>query len=468
MKTIAIISIILFVISTNLRAQDLNRNNLDQQTGYWKLTESQGFYQNNNSPEVFTWQMVQTPVSYQIIKVFFADSLHGWAGHNGNGGLRTTDSGFNWSIISFNDTNFSTLYNGVYFLNQYTGWIVGGSVQIRKTTNGGVNWFKQNSSPVAGVLNSIYFWDTSNGIAIGRKNINYNSFIEKTTNAGSNWFEIVATTANENELHDQYWFDANTGWISGRNTLLYSTNSGLNYTNLYSNIPPTSNGQNELLSIIFVNQQTGWIGGSNLDHQNLYITSNAGSNWTFQSNPASNYTYPQINDVAFMTPDSGWAIHGTPASGAIMFTTNRGTNWEIENGNNYWFNTISIYQRSKAWVGASGGSVWYTILTPPTGIVRTNEKIPNFFKLYQNYPNPFNPETKIRFDVPSVRAYRNTPLQINVFDILGREVTTLVNEQLKPGSYEITWNASNYSSGVYFYRITSGEFSDTKKMVLVR
>jgi photosystem II stability/assembly factor-like uncharacterized protein len=178
-------------------------------------------------------------------------------------------------------------------------------LQIRKTTNGGVNWFKQYAPPAAGVFNNIYFLDANTGIAIGRKTINYNSFIARTTNAGNNWTEIVATTANENELHSQYWFGSNTGWISGRNTLLFSTNGGINYTNLFSNVPSTGNGQNEILCITFVNQQTGWIGGSNLDNKNLYITTNGGNNWTFQYNPASNNYYPQINDVRFMTQDSG-------------------------------------------------------------------------------------------------------------------------------------------------------------------
>lgn len=467
MKTIFTLFTLFFVIQSFV-SQTSSPYNYNPVTRNWSITGVGGTEERNDNPPVFTWQSVQTPVAYQIIKVFFIDVHIGWATHNGNGGLRTTDSGFNWITISFNDTNFTTLYNGAYFLDANTGWMVGGALQIRKTTNGGVNWFKQYAPPAAGVFNNIYFFDANTGIAIGRKTINYNSFIARTTNSGSNWTEIVATTANENELHSQYWFDANTGWICGRNTLLYSTNGGLNYTNLYTNVPPVSNGQNELLCITFVSSQKGWIGGSNLDSKNLYITTNSGSNWTFQSNPASFNTYTQINDVRFMTPDSGWAIHGTPATGAIMFTTNAGVNWVTEEGSSHWFNSIAIYQRSKAWCGADGGQIWYALLDQYVGITSNNNRIPTSFQLDQNFPNPFNPSTRIEFEIPANRTSGNSSVRLDIFDVLGRNTATLVNQYLKPGIYDVGWDASNYTSGVYFYRMEAENFVDTKRMVLIK
>jgi N-acetylneuraminic acid mutarotase len=97
------------------------------------------------------------------------------------------------------------------------------------------------------------------------------------------------------------------------------------------------------------------------------------------------------------------------------------------------------------------------------GIKIINEKIPTFYALKQNYPNPFNPKTIINFQLP---MFGN--VKLIVYNILGREITTLVNEQLKPGIYEVEWDGTNYSSGVYFYKIVSGSFSSTKKMVLVK
>jgi len=89
--------------------------------------------------------------------------------------------------------------------------------------------------------------------------------------------------------------------------------------------------------------------------------------------------------------------------------------------------------------------------------------VPKNFELSQNYPNPFNPTTTIEYSIP-----KDANVSIKIFDVLGKEVATLVNEQRSAGTYIINWNASNFSSGLYFYRITAGEFTDTKKMFLVK
>ncbi len=99
----------------------------------------------------------------------------------------------------------------------------------------------------------------------------------------------------------------------------------------------------------------------------------------------------------------------------------------------------------------------------PIGISSNNGIIPKSFALYQNYPNPFNPATQIKFDVA-----RQVNVKISVFDVIGREVAVLVNGEMKPGVYDVDWNAGNFASGVYFYKIHAGDFSDVKKMILVK
>lgn len=89
--------------------------------------------------------------------------------------------------------------------------------------------------------------------------------------------------------------------------------------------------------------------------------------------------------------------------------------------------------------------------------------IPKSFMLYQNYPNPFNPISTIRYDIP-----KQSFVKITIFDILGREVKTMLNEQKEPGYYEVSFDGTNYSSGVYFYRINAGSFTSIKKMVLIK
>lgn len=93
------------------------------------------------------------------------------------------------------------------------------------------------------------------------------------------------------------------------------------------------------------------------------------------------------------------------------------------------------------------------------------------FTSTKNYPNPFNPSTKIKFDVPSnltLSGAKGFMVQLRIYDVLGREIVTLVNEQLKPGTYEAEWNASNYTSGIYFYRLVVDDYNETNKMVLIK
>jgi hypothetical protein len=102
------------------------------------------------------------------------------------------------------------------------------------------------------------------------------------------------------------------------------------------------------------------------------------------------------------------------------------------------------------------------------GIKKINENVPDNFYLGQNYPNPFNPVTKIKFDVPANGKGPTADVKISIYDVSGRKVSVLVNEMMKPGSYEAEWNAANYSSGIYFYILTAGSISITKKMMLVK
>jgi len=85
------------------------------------------------------------------------------------------------------------------------------------------------------------------------------------------------------------------------------------------------------------------------------------------------------------------------------------------------------------------------------------------YKLHINYPNPFNPETSIKYEIPYT-----SKVTVKIFDITGKEVETLVDRQLEAGSYEVKWNASDYPSGVYFYKLTAGDYTETRKMILLK
>jgi Tol biopolymer transport system component len=116
----------------------------------------------------------------------------------------------------------------------------------------------------------------------------------------------------------------------------------------------------------------------------------------------------------------------------------------------------------RGWAVTASGQIsrYHEIIT---GIANNNNQVPKDFSLRQNYPNPFNPTTKIAYQLPKAGN-----VKLTVYDLLGREVHVLVNEFKQAGNYSVDFNASNYASGIYFYRIEAGDFKDVKKMVLVK
>ena len=109
-------------------------------------------------------------------------------------------------------------------------------------------------------------------------------------------------------------------------------------------------------------------------------------------------------------------------------------------------------------------SVWTALINDSVNVgINEGQQIANEFSLSQNYPNPFNPTTDFRFQIAEFRF-----VSLKVFDILGKEIATLVNKDLQPENYSIPWDASNLPSGMYFYRLTAGSFSETKKLMLMK
>jgi hypothetical protein len=155
------------------------------------------------------------------------------------------------------------------------------------------------------------------------------------------------------------------------------------------------------------------------------------------------------------------------AGGTILKSTNSGTNWGFQNSTTTNdLNSIFFYLSSTGYAVGNNGTIVKTTNSGGNIFLEANQinsEVPAEFKLYPNYPNPFNPMTKIKFQMPK-RSFVN----LEVYDVLGKKAAVLVNEELKAGSYEADWNASEYPSGIYFYRLTSDEFISSGKMVLVK
>ncbi len=176
---------------------------------------------------------------------------------------------------------------------------------------------------------------------------------------------------------------------------------------------------------------------------------------------------PNMGDLSF--PDTNFTgmnlIYGNGYSGRIYDLFNNTPN-PIKAENNYW--GTSIIDTIEAHIfhqpdSAALGFVDYFPIWLPVCINPVNSEIPSKFHLYDAYPNPFNPVTNIKFDIS-----REEYIKLSVYDITGREVTTLVDKKLSAGRYEAIFNANGLSSGVYFYRILSGDYIESKRLVLVK
>ncbi len=133
-------------------------------------------------------------------------------------------------------------------------------------------------------------------------------------------------------------------------------------------------------------------------------------------------------------------------------------------------NKISSSNSSYSYVSGGQLPTWFAIGTRPVSVENSRDKITNNFLLYQNYPNPFNPTTTIKYTIPYVKALHTTSqhVQLKVYNILGKEIATLVNEVKQPGNYKVNFDASNLTSGIYIYQLTSGGNTQIRKMVLLK
>lgn len=153
----------------------------------------------------------------------------------------------------------------------------------------------------------------------------------------------------------------------------------------------------------------------------------------------------------------------TPGTATLIGTTNHPDTQFVAtgltNGTPYYFWVKAVDKLCNARISNFSTVIQMT----PTAIISSNTNIPKVFALYQNYPNPFNPVTYVGFDIP-----RASFVRITVYDIIGREVDLLVSQYMAAGSYKADWDATNFASGVYIYKIEAGSFIDRKKMMVVK
>lgn len=199
------------------------------------------------------------------------------------------------------------------------------------------------------------------------------------------------------------------------------------------------------------------------DADRIFKTTNAGANWTITLGGSGQSLF----GIYFTDPNTAYVCG---FNGAIMKTTNAGASWVQQTSpstqilTGIWFTNVNT-----GYISAWNGSVLKTTNGGLTFVEPISSEVPDNFILNQNYPNPFNPSTNIEFQVPRAGVGRDqSNVQLRIYDADGSEIATLVNENLSPGTYRTQWNASSYASGIYFYKMTAGSFTQTKRMILVK
>jgi hypothetical protein len=204
-------------------------------------------------------------------------------------------------------------------------------------------------------------------------------------------------------------------------------------------------------SIFFVDDTTGWAVGYD---GRIFYTTDGGINW----NDKESSWDRRLTDVFFIDKNIGWIV----GISGILATTNGGVDWSIQK--RVTLESVFFIDQNTGWAVGSGGKILKTSNGGVTFIEdRDKSIVPQTFLLNQNFPNPFNPSTKINYSVPHTIF-----LTLKIFDILGREVAILINEEKHAGRYELEFDGANLPSGVYFYQLQAGDFVETKKMVLLR
>jgi len=411
------------------------------------------------------------------------------AGAHYAGVYRSTDTGSNWNKSM---SGFPAGSSILKLINSAQGVFAGTRDGIYKTTNSGTSWAKVtgnndtiNYSEVRGIC-------TDNSKIYAALNYKFNGIVYKSTDFGKTW------KRSGNGFSPDIAFM--TSVIISGNNVIAGSDQGVYYS--------TDNGdswqQSDLTNgfIVEMAATSGYVYAS-LNLGGVYRSSNDGIDWTPVYNPPStffndmtaleNYAYAGMsNNGAYYSTDNGnnWYPAGFP-SGSSVYTIKfipavpgmviAGTNIEpnyiyASFGHSHNFspysdelgvNAITEALTSNdlyAFAGTDYNGVWRIRLPGVTEVHNNDEPgLPDNFSLKQNYPNPFNPTTTIEYSVPEGEI-----VKLAVYNILGQEVKTLVNGFTKPGTYKINFDASDLSSGIYYYRMEAGDFKQVHKMILIR
>ncbi len=446
----------LFSTITSIHFIDLDTGWVCGQSGMIQYTTNGGA----------NWSSQSLPVSNSINDInigkfpltgYFGLHKIGWCVADGGLLYKTTNGGFNWSGSSSGTT--ANLYSVVPF-SEDVAVACGDSGKIIRTTNGGTSWTAVVSGVVGGALRSLSFADENNGICAGDS-----ATVLYTTNKGESWYPDITgprslTTKNLYDVSAKLDVMISYTAIGENGIILKSEDEGSTWVKLSGGVKTRFNGiSSPSFGISVIVGTRGTIlrtddGGALPVELSSFtysvIENNITLSWTTSS---------ELNNSGFIierkTASEQWIsvgnVQGTGTSSVSNYY--KFTDRELSPG---------MYSYRLKQMDFSGNYTYYYL----SSLIQIGS--PDKFILRQNYPNPFNPVTVISYTVPANISDQESGVRLIVYDNLGKEIKTLVNENKPAGSYRVKLDGSSLSSGIYYYMLTAGEFKQTRRMMLLK
>jgi photosystem II stability/assembly factor-like uncharacterized protein len=419
--------------------------------------------------QIPTWKLLpNSPIGGRLDDLSFVNARTGWSVNASTDSkiYKTTDGGLNWQLLYTFTGRHS---RSICFLDPLTGFVgsLNGAQHFFKTINGGLNWDSvgfgaDRPDGICGLSNygnSI----VGSGVYSGSPKVIW------STNRGTTW-QVINLNTLADALVDCYMVNENEAFVIGgigstytnrKCVILHTTNAGSTWETKFTSPREGNWGW----KISFANNNTAYVSIENYNFsESSYFakTTNGGLNW--EEKFFGTGSVYQHQGIGFVNENTGWI--GTFSS--VFESTDGGASWVLLNIGNP-FSSVNRMRFYGDTLGYAGGSRMYKYTTDNTiGISVNQNNLPTQSSLRQNYPNPFNPVTVIKYEI-----FETSVSTIRIFNASGEEVYTFINGFRAPGIKEFSWygtdnNGNSLPSGVYFYKLDTEKYSETKKMILVR